>query len=1725
MTDQMKVQAAVEVSTENAESALKRVGDAAGQMAERMQREGDKAGAAVDGIGSGASKSADEFSRAEGRIAASIKRATTNLELLGKTASQKLEFKIEERGLDKAKFDPLLSKLRELELRSQEAANAASASLGKVGVSAAQTAAALRGVPAQFTDIVVSLQSGQAPMTVLLQQGGQLKDMFGGVGNAAKALGGYVASLVTPLTVVAAGAAAVGYAFYSGRTESDEFRKNLILTGNASGITADKFNSMAAAMGNVSGITRGAAAEALTAMAASGNIGATSIQKLTEAALKFEKAGGPAVADTAKQFEELGKSPVDASVKLSEKTHYLTLAVYEQIKALQDQGKTSEAAAVAQNAWADAIANRTPQLVHNLGLIEYALDNIKRSAAGVWDWAKDIGRDATSAEKIAELQNKIVNANAGIADKTRYIERGRLKAIRDAAQAELDELINANKAKEAEAKRASDAQKKEDARISANAGIDKLIDSQRTKRQQYADDLKKLDAQRTGDLISEEKYQQAKAAIAKKYEDKSALRADASAAKKAAREAAAEQRKLDDLLAKGGGESATYAENIDRLVKALRSGKISTEQYSIAASQLWKTQTDAGKAWQASTDAAEAAAKSLRVWTAEHQSQLASLAEETGAIGQSAAARKLVVAGLQIEADARKRIEQLSLNLSDADRKSAIVSINAEKDKQKALIDTALRKQQAVEGAYQLEQENRRFAADSLLDERDRARAILEIESETWRERIQMAAEGSEERKRLEAAFQGWYANQAVKPTIDAARKALDTIDQTIHDSAVRLMEQGKPGWEAAGEALGNAFRAAAFDEIYKLTLKPIIVNIVGAFTSGAASAIGAEAAGQAVGGAGQAQQGLGMLSGLQTAFAGLPGGVSKAASSFATSGFGQAAGLSAAPVELAGPTMTGEALTGTALTGAGATFAAAAAPVLGALTAAYAIAEMQKSGWGTDNTLGTNVVLDRLFGHNRNVSNDARGIRGTFDLSGFSGENYQERSQKGGTFRSDRRWTDPSSIDADMDKALDSMLKQAVAGVQTIGKTLGIEAGNAIEGFSHTFALQLSENGDMSKAGEKIAAELKKVQDELVTKLVPNIADFARYGESAADTFDRLNQEVTATDAILLAMGKDASTAFGAVGLASIKAREDLIDLAGGIEKLANKTQFFYANFYSQSEQVQLAGKQAQKVLDAGFADLGLTLPTDTKGFRALVEKYGADLSTESSRKMFNSLLDLADEFKSVADAADDAASGSKKLAEAAKQASDAASGQIGSIFDTFATDGQKLDAAKRLVDDTFASINKSVPDSAEAFLSLAKSIDPATEAGQGLIAALSKVSNAFAYVKTSASSAAAAVAQAKSVQRSVVDNFDASGVVARAQADINAYFAKYGATAPTDQAGVAALASTLDANTEIGRQQLAELQALTGAFGTVFSARGQAATSQRSLQDSFDPTGAIARAQAEINAAFGKYYGATAPTTRAGVADVAGSINTGTDLGRQQMAELQALSSAFDTVFTAQERAAQAAADAAKTSADEQARAAQAAMDAAQRAAEEQMRAAQAAADEQMRLATQVHDSISGALKSLLGQSEVLETQSRQQAQATLQSALAIAKAGGSLANFAGLDSALKAVAKIDKSSFATALSYATEFGKSANVLTQLEKITRINGSHADGLDYVPFDGYVAQLHRGERVQTAASAAAADETASEIKALRADLNAIGAALATNTQKTAKLMEKFDVIGLAARV
>ena len=282
-------------------------------------------------------------------------------------------------------------------------------SLGKVEVSAKQTAAAMRTLPAQFSDIVVSLQGGQSPLNVLLQQGSQIKDSFGGIEPAARALGGYVGGLVNPFTLAAGAVTALGVAYYKGSQEADEYQKSLILTGNSAGVTADNLASMARQVSATVGTT-GAAAAVLAKLAGSGNVAAYSFEGITKAALTMQQATGAAIEDTVAQFVALGKDPVDASIKLDQQYHYLTASVLEQVMALEKQGQQAAAVKVATDAFADAIESRGENITARLGYIEGAWNKVAKAAKWAWDSALDVGRDATYEEKMALLETQAENA-------------------------------------------------------------------------------------------------------------------------------------------------------------------------------------------------------------------------------------------------------------------------------------------------------------------------------------------------------------------------------------------------------------------------------------------------------------------------------------------------------------------------------------------------------------------------------------------------------------------------------------------------------------------------------------------------------------------------------------------------------------------------------------------------------------------------------------------------------------------------------------------------------------------------------------------------------------------------------------------------------------------------------------------------------------------------------------------------------------------------------------------------------------------------------------------------------------------------------------------------------------------------------------------------------------------------------------------------------------------
>ncbi len=282
------------------------------------------------------------------------------------------------------------------------------------GLTAKQLAANLRGVPAQFTDIATSLASGQNPLTVFLQQGGQLKDMFGGLGPAARALGGYVLGLINPFTVAAAAAAALALAYKQGSDEATAFEKALTLSGNAAGTTGDQLASTAQNVSRAVG-TIGAAAGVLAQLASSSRIPASSFDMIAVAALKMQEATGKAAEETVKDFEKLAKDPVKAVKELNDSMNFLTTSTYAQIEALQRQGDAQGAANLAEQAYADALTTRANKIRGDLGYVESAWLTVKNAAKEAWDAFLDIGRESTLEQKLKTLNDRlqdIANADA-----------------------------------------------------------------------------------------------------------------------------------------------------------------------------------------------------------------------------------------------------------------------------------------------------------------------------------------------------------------------------------------------------------------------------------------------------------------------------------------------------------------------------------------------------------------------------------------------------------------------------------------------------------------------------------------------------------------------------------------------------------------------------------------------------------------------------------------------------------------------------------------------------------------------------------------------------------------------------------------------------------------------------------------------------------------------------------------------------------------------------------------------------------------------------------------------------------------------------------------------------------------------------------------------------------------------------------------------------------------
>jgi phage-related minor tail protein len=366
----------------------------------------------------GAAQAEREAAKAHDEQVAALRRLEAQIDPVGEAFRRLNE---QQRQLDSAKasgmlsplaYDRLNSKLSE----SRDALEKTQTQLGRTGQSAAQTANAMRMIPAQMTDIVVGLSTGQSPFMVLMQQGGQLKDMFGGIGPAIKGVGGYVTGLINPFTLAAAAVGVLGLAYYKGSQEQDEFYKSLTMTGNQVGKTSGQLADMAARVSVTTDSTTGAAASVLNQLVSAGKVAGDSLERVTTAVVKISDATGIATEKLVGDFNDIASDPVAAITKLNDEYHFLTLATYNQIKALQDEGNQQEAARVATDAYANTMQQRASDIHENLGLLESAWDSLGKTAKGAWDAMLNVGREQTLADKLATLNENIAEAQKGQAE-------------------------------------------------------------------------------------------------------------------------------------------------------------------------------------------------------------------------------------------------------------------------------------------------------------------------------------------------------------------------------------------------------------------------------------------------------------------------------------------------------------------------------------------------------------------------------------------------------------------------------------------------------------------------------------------------------------------------------------------------------------------------------------------------------------------------------------------------------------------------------------------------------------------------------------------------------------------------------------------------------------------------------------------------------------------------------------------------------------------------------------------------------------------------------------------------------------------------------------------------------------------------------------------------------------------------------------------------------------
>lgn len=477
----------------------------------------------------------------------------------------------------------------------------------RLGMSTKNLGFASRNAAFQLQDIAVTLEMGMPVHRVMLQQLPQLTGAFGGFANTIR----YVAGVLGPVGLGLAALTATLGVGVAMTTRADRqisaLNKTLTLSGNISGLTANRIIELsenAERMGQSFNKTR----DTIQALAAAGVKAGADFGALAKVANDFAKVSDQPIEDVVASIAKLSNDPVGGLRALADQYHVVTEAQIQQVQALVDAGRETEAVALANKTASASFASMTTEIKSNMGILERSMNSVTSAAKSMWDAILDVGRAQSANEAEMETREKLssltarynkemaaVNAAKGQMTETQRNYLNHLAGEIDATGKLLTQLTKRNQQERDGAKAADEsAQANERANKSARdrAEFEKQYATNAKKR---ADEIERLTNLNKQGVINEKELAEAIKQVNERYKDPAPKKAAAVRVDAGRKMLEAARSELAQLRENG----KQMAENAERQTRTQRAqaalNKLVADNEQLVAASKERTLTAAEK--------------------------------------------------------------------------------------------------------------------------------------------------------------------------------------------------------------------------------------------------------------------------------------------------------------------------------------------------------------------------------------------------------------------------------------------------------------------------------------------------------------------------------------------------------------------------------------------------------------------------------------------------------------------------------------------------------------------------------------------------------------------------------------------------------------------------------------------------------------------------------------------------------------------------------------------------------------------------------------------------------------------------------------------------------------------------------------------------------------------------------------------------------------------------